>query len=98
MAEITRRTLLNRALLASALGGGALLGLTRPIRHRVAVFPPAPPAALTAALDRQQRLLAGYDLVLAGQPARPVALTALRADVAAHGSALRAVLGAIDSC
>lgn len=92
MAEITRRTLLNRALLVSALGGGALLGLTRPVRHKVAVPPPAPPVALTAALDRQQRLLAGYELVLADRPARPVALTALRADVAAHGDALRAVL------
>ena len=92
MAEITRRTLFNRALLASALGAGSLLGLTRPIRHRVAVPPPPPPAALTAALDRQQRLLGAYDQVLAGQPARPVALTALRADIAAHGDALRAVL------
>jgi hypothetical protein len=92
MAEITRRTLFNRTLLASALGAGALLGLTRPIRHKVAAAPPAPPAALTAALHRQQRLLAGYDLVLAHPPARPDALTALRSDIAAHGSALRAVL------
>jgi hypothetical protein len=92
MAEITRRTLFNRALLASALGGGALLGLTRPIRHRTAVPPPAAPAALRAALDRQQRLLAGYDLLLARPPVRPVELAGLRADIAAHGSALRAVL------
>jgi hypothetical protein len=91
MAEITRRTLLSRALLGSALGGGALLGLTRPIRHKVAVPPPPPPVALTAALARQRHLLAGYDQALATQPAHP-GLAGLRADIAAHGNALRAVL------
>ncbi|MDQ1740365.1 MAG: hypothetical protein QOE53_2017 [Pseudonocardiales bacterium] len=91
MAAISRRTLLSRALLGSALGGGALLGLTRPIRHKVAVAPPPPPVALTAALARQRHLLAGYDQALASQPAHP-GLAALRADVAAHGNALRAVL------
>jgi len=91
MAVISRRTLLSRALLASALGGGALLGLTRPVKHKVAAPPPPPPVALTAALARQRRLLADYDRVLASQPARP-GLAGLRADVAAHGNALRAVL------
>jgi hypothetical protein len=91
MADISRRTLLNRALLASALGGGALLGLTRPIRHKIATPPPPPPMALTAALARQQRLLAGYDQALASQRAHP-GLAGLRADVAAHGNALREVL------
>lgn len=91
MAVISRRTLLSRALLASALGGGALLGLTRPVKHKVAMPPPPPPVALTAALARQRRLLADYDRVLASQPARP-GLAGLRADVAAHGNALRAVL------
>jgi hypothetical protein len=91
MAEISRRTLLSRVLLCSALGGGALAGLTRPIRHQVAVPPPPPPVALTAALARQRHLLAGYDQALATQPAHP-GLAGLRADVAAHGNALRAVL------
>jgi hypothetical protein len=91
MADISRRTLLNRALLVSALGGGALLGLTRPLKHKVATPPPPPPAALTAALTRQGRLLASYDQALGTQPAHP-ALAGLRADVAAHGHALRAVL------
>ncbi|MEO7262673.1 MAG: hypothetical protein ABI047_15670 [Jatrophihabitantaceae bacterium] len=91
MADISRRTLLNRALLASALGSGALLGLTRPIRHKLATPPPPPPVALTAALARQRQLLAGYDQALASQPARP-GLAGLRADVAAHGNTLRAVL------
>ena len=91
MADISRRTLLSRALLGSALAGGALLGLTRPIKHKVAVPPPPPPVALTAALARQRHLLDGYDLALASQPAHP-GLAGLRADVAAHGNALRAVL------
>jgi hypothetical protein len=97
MAEISRRTLFNRALLASAVGAGALLGLTRPVHHRRAVPPAPPPAALVAALDRQQQLLAGYDRMLAGPktvpgPAGPAGLGGLRADVAAHGDALRALL------
>ena len=91
MADISRRTLLNRALLVTALGGGALLGLTRPVKRRLATPPPPPPVALTAALARQRRLLAGYDQALAGKAAHP-ALAGLRADVAAHGHALRAVL------
>lgn len=91
MADISRRTLLNRALLVSALGGGALLGLTRPVKRKVATPPPPPPVALTAALARQRRLLASYDQALASPPAHP-ALAGLRADVAAHGNALRAVL------
>jgi hypothetical protein len=91
MAEISRRTLLSRALLGSALAGGGLLGLTRPIKHKVAVPPPPPPVALTAALARQRELLDGYDQALASQPVHP-GLAGLRADVAAHGNALRAVL------
>jgi hypothetical protein len=91
MAEISRRTLLSRALLGAALAGGGLLGLTRPIKHKVAVPPPPPPVALTAALARQRQLLDGYDQALASQPAHP-GLAGLRADVAAHGNALRAVL------
>ncbi|MEO6501271.1 MAG: hypothetical protein ABIQ09_05100 [Jatrophihabitantaceae bacterium] len=91
MADISRRTLLNRALLASALGGGALLGLTRPIKHKVATAPPPPPVALTAALARQRSLLTRYDQALTSKPAHP-GLAGLRADVAAHGTALGAVL------
>jgi hypothetical protein len=91
MAEIPRRTLLSRGLLGSALVGGGLLGLTRPIKRKVAVPPPPPPVALTDALARQRRLLDGYEQVLARTPAQP-GLAGLRADVAAHGNALRAVL------
>jgi hypothetical protein len=91
MADISRRTLLSRTLLGSALAGGALLGLTRPIRHKVAVPPPPPPIALTAALARQRHLLADYDQALVSQPAH-LGLAGLRADVAAHGTALLAVL------
>ena len=91
MADISRRTLLNRALLVTALGGGALLGLTRPVKHKIASPPPPPPVALTAAFARQRRLLAGYDQALADKAAHP-ALAGLRADVAAHGQGLSAVL------
>jgi hypothetical protein len=91
MADITRRTLLHRALLAAALGGGALLGVTRPVKHKLATAPPAPPAALTAALARQRQLLAAYDRALTLQRAHP-GLAGLRADLAAHGTALREVL------
>jgi hypothetical protein len=91
MADISRRTLLSRALLVSALGGGALLGLTRPIKRKLATPPPPPPAALTAALARQRQLLSSYDQALASRLAHP-GLVGLRADVAAHGNALRAVL------
>jgi|GEM_PF-3544084 len=91
MADISRRTLLNRALLGTALGGGALLGLTRRVRHQVATPPPPPPAELTAALARQRQLLASYDRVLTTERSRP-GLAGLRADVAAHGTALHEVL------
>lgn len=92
MADISRRTLLTRALLVTALGGGALLGLTRPIKHKIATPPPPPPPVeLTAALARQRRLLGGYDQALANKLAHP-GLAGLRADVAEHGQALRAVL------
>jgi len=91
MADITRRTLLNRALLAAALGAGALLGVTRPVRHRKASPPPPPPVALTAALARQRQLLAAYDRALTLQRAHP-GLAGLRADLAAHGTALHEVL------
>jgi hypothetical protein len=91
MADITRRTLLNRALLAAALGGGALLGVTRPVKHKLASPPPPPPVALTAALARQRKLLASYDRALTLRRDHP-GLAGLRADVAAHGTALREVL------
>ncbi|HST46708.1 hypothetical protein [Jatrophihabitans sp.] len=91
MADISRRTLLNRALLGTALGGGALLGLTRRVHHQVATPPPPPPVALTAALARQRQLLASYDRVLVGERSHP-GLAGLRADVAAHGTALHEVL------
>jgi hypothetical protein len=91
MANISRRTLFNRTLLLVAAGGGAAIGLTKPVHHKVAV-PPAPaPAALIAALDTQKRLLGGYDAALAANPGQAT-LTALRSDIAAHGAALRAVL------
>jgi hypothetical protein len=87
MAEISRRTLLSRAALVAGLAVGAGLGLTRRVHHKVAVPPPAPPAALTDALARQRRLLAGYDVVVG-----PAVLAGLRSDVVAHGDALRALL------
>jgi hypothetical protein len=90
MAEISRRTLLSRTVLLAGLAAGAGVGLTKRVRHKVAVPPPAPPAALTDALAAQQRLLAGYDAMgfHYGWPAIP----GLRSDVAAHGDALRALL------
>ncbi|HET6209358.1 MAG TPA: hypothetical protein VFD94_03195 [Jatrophihabitans sp.] len=70
-------------------GVGAALGLQHRVHHRVAVPPAPPPAVLTAALDRQRSLLAGYDLITDDQlPAR----AGLRADLQAHGEALRALL------
>ena len=66
MAEISRRTLLSRTAVLAGLAVGAGLGFTKQVRHKVAVPPPPPPAALTDALARQRRLLAGYDAVLGG--------------------------------
>jgi hypothetical protein len=91
MAEISRRTLLSRAALLAGLAAGAGLGLTKGVRHKVAVPPPPAPAALTGALARQQALLAGYDSMAHHYGTRP-ALAALRSDVVAHGDALRALL------
>lgn len=91
MTAITRRALLSRTLLLAAVGGGALVGLTRSVSHKVAVPPPRPPEALTSALSRQQALLEGYDRVLAAKVGSDV-LTGLRADVSEHGAALRALL------
>ena len=89
MSQISRRALFGRGLLVLSAGVGAGLGLQHRVHHRVAVPPPAPPAALTAALDRQRTLLAGYDQITDDQlPAR----TGLRADLQAHGDALRALL------
>src|SRR6185437_13534177 len=89
MSQISRRALFGRRLLVLSAGVGAGLGLQHRVHHRVAVPPPAPPAALTAALDRQRTLLAGYDQITDDQlPAR----TGLRADLQAHGDALRALL------
>ncbi len=90
MAEISRRTLLSRTVVLGGLAVGVGLGFTGGVRHRVAEPPPPAPAALTNALGRQQRLLAGYRAV-GSDPARP-ALAGLRADVTAHGDALRALL------
>jgi hypothetical protein len=91
MVDISRRTLLSGAVLVSALGGGTVLGLRRPVRHRAAMPLPPPPVALTAALTRQRQLLSGYDHVLARTPGH-AGLPGMRADVAAHGTALEALL------
>lgn len=89
MSQISRRALFGRGLLLLSAGAGAVLGLQHRVHHRVAVPPPAPPVALTAALDRQRSLLAGYDRITDDQvPAR----AGLRADLRAHGDALRALL------
>ena len=90
MAEISRRTLLSRTVVLAGLAVGTGLGFAKGVRHRVAEPPQPAPAALTDALSRQQRLLAGYRAV-GNDPARP-ALAGLRADVTAHGDALRALL------
>lgn len=90
MVEISRRALLGRAAVLAGLATGAGLGFTKGIRHKVAV-PPAPaPVALTDALARQQKLLAGHDSIgfHYGWPA----VATLRTDVVAHGDALRALL------
>jgi hypothetical protein len=92
MAEISRRTLLSRTVLVAGLAAGAGLGLTRRVHHKVAVPPPAPPAALTGALTRQQRLLADHDAVAKGHYAGWPAAAGMRSDVVAHGDALRALL------
>jgi hypothetical protein len=91
MTNISRRTLFSRTLLLVAAGGGAAIGLTKTVHHKVAAPPAPPPAALTAVLDTQKRLLGGYDAALAASPGHAT-LSALRADIAAHGAALRAVL------
>lgn len=89
MSQISRRALLGRGLLVLSAGAGAVLGLQHRVHHKVAVPPPAPPSELTAALDRQHTLLAGYDQLTDDQlPAR----AGLRSDIKAHGDALRALL------
>ncbi|HEX4728290.1 MAG TPA: hypothetical protein VH298_10870 [Jatrophihabitans sp.] len=89
MSQISRRALFGRGLLVLSAGVGAALGLQHRVHHRIAVPPPAPPAELTAALDRQRSLLAGYDRITDDQlPAR----AGLRKDLQAHGDALRALL------
>ncbi|MEO9239872.1 MAG: hypothetical protein ABI418_17480 [Jatrophihabitantaceae bacterium] len=54
--------------------------------------PPAPPAALTTALQHQRSLQDGYDRLSAANPSGPAYLAGLRSDVHAHGDALRALL------
>jgi hypothetical protein len=91
MSEISRRRMLAGSLVLLGAAGGAVLGTSRSVHHKVALPPPPPPAALTAALARQQALLAGYDAVIA-IGAGPAALPGLREDSAAHVDALRAAL------
>lgn len=85
MAAISRRTLLSRTVLGAGVVVGAGLGFSRHVQHKVAVPPPPPPAELTRALAGQEALLAGYQ----GLTSAPAGL---RADVDAHGTALRALL------
>ncbi|HTZ43536.1 MAG TPA: DUF4439 domain-containing protein [Jatrophihabitans sp.] len=89
MAQISRRTLLGGSLLAAAAVAGAGLGVVGPVHHEVALPPAEPPAALTDALARQQQLLAAYE---SGQPEVGSISDSMRANVAAHGDALRALL------
>jgi len=77
--------MLGWTALAAGAVAGAGLGFTRAVHHKVAVPPPAPPTALTAGLSAQQALLGGYAAVTD-------APSGLRADVTAHGQALRALL------
>ena len=90
MAEISRRGALGALVVCLAGAGGAALGLTRGIHHKVALPPPPPPQVLTDILQGEQRLLAGYDSALAAT--HLAALPALRTDVAAHIDALHALL------
>lgn len=90
MADISRRSALSAVVVVLAGAGGAALGLTRRIHHKVAVPPPPPPRVLTDLLAGEQRLLAGYDTALAGNPAGVI--SSLRADVASHIDALHALL------
>lgn len=93
MTTISRRTLLSRTVVGAAVLVGAAAGVGRRVHHRVAVPPAPPPAALVAVLTAQGRLLDGFDQVVATGAAAAV-LPALRADIEAHGSALRALLEA----
>ena len=90
MAEISRRSALGAAVVVLAGAGGAALGVTRRVHHKIAVPPPPPPKALTDLLAGEQRLLAGYDTALAGNPAGVI--SSLRADIASHIDALHALL------
>jgi hypothetical protein len=92
MAPISRRTLLNRGLLVLAAAGGATLGVTKAVHHKIAVPPPAPPQALVSLLAGQQHLIKGYDATLASQPSNGTVLAALKSDLSAHSDAVRAVL------
>jgi len=89
MATISRRALLATGGLIGAAGVGIGAGFTASVHHKVAAPPPPPPAALTSALAAQGQLLAGYDAALADGPA---VLPALRADIAEHSQAIRALL------
>lgn len=83
--------MLAGSLVLAGAAGGAVLGVTRPVHHRIAVPPAPPPAALTLALTDHRALLDSYDAVSAA-PGAPAAMAGLRGDIAAHVEALRAVL------
>ena len=89
---ISRRTLLSRSALLVALGGGAALGVTKGVHHKVAVPPPPPPAALIAVANVQATAQITLDKAVAAGLRAPVPLTALRTQMQAHGDAVRGLL------
>lgn len=88
----SRRTILGGGLLGIAAVGGAALGFTSKVHHKVAVPPPVPPTALTVALATQDGLLADYDSAISAGGPRTSLLQALKGDLTEHRDAVLAVL------
>ena len=89
---ISRRTLFSRSALVVALGGGAALGVTKHVHHKVAVPPPPPPAALVALARTQTTARLTVEKAIASGVRAPVPLTALHTQLTAHGDAVHGLL------
>jgi hypothetical protein len=88
---LSRRTVLIGASVVVLAGAGGVAAATRAPLHRRAV--PAPPAALLAALNAEDALIAGIDAADPGAATRQL-LAQLRADHVAHRRVLAGLIGA----
>jgi hypothetical protein len=89
-----RRTVLGAVVLVAAAGGGAAVGLERPLRKPVLAPPAVPPAWLVAAIDREHQLIGALQSALASDPGTAATLNPVIDDHNAHLNALLALPGA----